>query len=448
MGKFRYFAAGLLLAAAHLVGSPALAEKRVALVIGNGTYRNAPLLLNPRNDANDVTAALKRSGFETISGTDLDKAGMESAAIRFAREARDADVALFYYSGHAIQFAGVNYLAPVDAMLADEADLRRMLRLDGIVADIEQARRLRIVVLDACRDNPLADALKRSIGTTRALPLQRGLAKIDAPRGMIVAYSTQAGQTADDGAGRNSPYTTAFLRHIEEKEEIGTIFRQVSEDVYEATRQKQLPELSLSIIGKFYLNGVLSISTIPQSKSDPADPCTMAESHWKATESIGTLSAYEDHVARFPTCAFANLARARIDTLKQKEAAIVPALPLAPRSTRGSYDGEWDVVIACTPVGKVESYSYSLAGVVNDGVFHAELGTAGNPGRLVIDGRIGLDGKATLVAKGLTGSPKATLNNQKSGSPYGYTISAKFEEYSGTGKRNENRPCDVTFAKR
>jgi uncharacterized caspase-like protein len=208
----------------------AFAENRVALVIGNGAYQNAPRLPNPRNDAEDVAAALRRSGFDIIVGSDMNKVAMEEAAIRFARAARAADVAIFYYSGHAIQFAGVNYLAPVDIKLTDEADLRRMVRLDDIVIDVEQAKNLRILVLDACRDNPLADELKRSIGNTRSLPLQRGLAKLDTPQGMIVAYATQAGRTAEDGDGRNSPYTTAFLKHIEEEEEIGTVFRRVSAD--------------------------------------------------------------------------------------------------------------------------------------------------------------------------------------------------------------------------
>jgi uncharacterized caspase-like protein len=150
---------------------------------------------------------------------------MENATIRFSRAARGADVALFYYSGHALQFNGVDYLVPVDAALSDESDLRRLTRVDEIVSDLQRAKTLRILVLDACRDNPLAEQLRRSIGTTRAIPLQRGLAKIDTPRGMIVAYATQAGQTAEDGIGRNSPDTAAFLKHIEEQEEIGTIFR-------------------------------------------------------------------------------------------------------------------------------------------------------------------------------------------------------------------------------
>jgi hypothetical protein len=244
-----------IVTAVVLFCTQALAEKRVALIIGNGDYRSAPTLPNPRNDAADVAASLRRTGFETDVGFDLDKAGMDAATIRFARAARDADVAVFYYSGHAVQFAGVNYLMPVDSRLTDEADLRLMLRVDDVVADLQQARNLRILVLDSCRDNPLAESLKRAIGTTRAVGLQRGLAKIDAPQGMIVAYATQSGRTADDGDGRNSPYTKAFLGNIEAVEEIGTIFRRISADVYNATQQKQLPELSLSLIGEFYLNG-------------------------------------------------------------------------------------------------------------------------------------------------------------------------------------------------
>src|ERR1700691_2672347 len=141
-----------------VAAAPVFADNRVALVIGNGAYAHAPHLPNPTHDAEDVAAALKRVGFDIILGTDLDQAGMQNAAIRFARAARTADVAVFYYSGHAMQYAGVNYLVPIDAELHDEADLRRMARVDDILADLQQARNLRILVLDSCRDNPLADA--------------------------------------------------------------------------------------------------------------------------------------------------------------------------------------------------------------------------------------------------------------------------------------------------
>lgn len=123
------------------------AETRVALVIGNGAYTHAPTLPNPPHDAEDVAAALKRSHFEVITGSDLPQADMQDLTIRFSRAARNADVALFYYSGHAMQFNGVNHLMPVDAELKDEADLKRFTRVDDILNDLQQAKNLRILVL-------------------------------------------------------------------------------------------------------------------------------------------------------------------------------------------------------------------------------------------------------------------------------------------------------------
>lgn len=292
------------------------ADTRVALIIGNGAYKNAPSLANPRNDAEDVAAALKRGGFETIVGYDLDKAAMEDAEVRFARAARAADVAVFYYSGHALQFAGVNYLAPIDLALADEADLRRMVRLDELVADVQQAKNLRILILDACRDNPLADQLKRSVGATRASPLQRGLAKIDAPQGMIVAYSTQAGRTASDGDGRNSPYTTAFLKHIEEQVEIGTVFRRISADVYEATKHDQLPELSLSLIGEFYLRGKADLLI-----SNGAANLDTVKQDFAAAQSVDTVGAWNAFSANHPNGYYADLAKEQRSRLEAKLSA-------------------------------------------------------------------------------------------------------------------------------
>src|SRR5665213_2141238 len=173
-----------------LIAIPAFADTRVALVIGNGAYAHAPHLPNPPHDADDVAAALKRTGFQIIEGVDLNQAGMQDAAIRFARAARTADVAVFYYSGHAMQYAGVNYLVPIDAELHDEADLRRMARVDDILGDLQQAKNLRILVLDSCRDNPLADELKRSIGRTRSASVGRGLAKMESPNNRVVSPPT------------------------------------------------------------------------------------------------------------------------------------------------------------------------------------------------------------------------------------------------------------------
>ena len=310
--------------------APVRADNRVALVIGNGAYVHVPHLPNPTHDAEDVAAALKHAGFEIILGTDLDQAGMQNAAISFARAARTADVALFYYSGHAMQYAGVNYLIPIDAELHDEADLRRMSRVDDILGDLQQAKNLRILVLDSCRDNPLADALKHSIGSTRGVSIGRGLAKMESPDGTIVSYSTQAGRTAVDGSDRNSPYTAAFLQHIQDKEDIATVFHRIGANVYQMTKGKQVPELSISFFGEFYLNGKPQVTLVPASPSAPTDSCATAESHWKSAEAIGTLEAYQDHLARFPNCTFAQLARARIESLKSKVAVVTP--PVQPAS--------------------------------------------------------------------------------------------------------------------
>jgi len=298
--------------------SPSFGETRIALVIGNGAYQNVPRLPNPANDAKAVAAALRRSGFDTIIATDLDEHGMEDAAIRFARTARTADVALFYYSGHALQFNGVNYLAPIDAVLADESDLRRMTRVDEIVADLQQAKSLRILVLDSCRDNPLAEQLRRSIGTTRSLPIGRGLAKIDAPQGMIMAFATQAGRTAQDGDGSNSPFTTAFLKHIEEQNEIGTIFREVTEDVYETTKHSQLPELSLSIIGQFYLRG-MSPSPATAVNPNPLPPVKTPGSDFDAAVGVDTMAGWDAFLKEHPEGFYADLARERKASIEKRE---------------------------------------------------------------------------------------------------------------------------------
>ena len=434
------------LVACGLGCGPALAEKRVALVVGNGAYVAAPRLTNPLHDAEDVAAALTRSHFEVIFAADVRQAEMQEAAIRFARAANDADVAVFYYSGHAIQFGGVNYLMPVDAKLDDEADLRRFTRVDEILSDLQQAKNLRILVLDSCRDNPLAENLRRSIGQTRGAALPRGLSKMEAPRGTIVSFATQSGQTADDGQGRNSPYTTAFLRHIEAPQEIGDVFRDISSDVYEASGKQQLPELSLSIIGKFYLNGPVSITVAPSTP--PADPCAAADAHWKAADAIASSAAYEDHLARFPGCAFASLAKARIDALRQSAALKPASEPSGNATGRGrDFDGRWDVTVSCANSGNVKGYVRSLSATVTDGAFHAEDQSTGKPNWLLIDGKIAPDGKATLTAKGLSGDAAYSVGGVKAGSPYAYTIDAQFERIRGKGKRNELRPCTLSFAK-
>jgi len=212
----------------------------------------------------------------------------------------------------------------VDAKLDDEADLYRMIRVDDILGYLQQAKTLKILVLDSCRNNPLAETLKRSIGLTRAALIQRGLTRIEAPLGTIISFSTQAGQEAIDGEGRNSPYTAAFLKHIEQPSEIGEVFRDISADVYRASNSTQLPELSLSVIGKFYLNGSISVDANSPARPPTVDRCAAAETHWKAADAIATIAAYEDHLANFTGCAFAELARSKIETMRRQANLAAP----------------------------------------------------------------------------------------------------------------------------
>ncbi|QPF87915.1 caspase family protein [Bradyrhizobium genosp. L] len=236
---------------------PAFAERRVALVIGNSAYRNTVQLPNPRNDATDVARMLKSAGFEVVEGVDLDKRGMDDAFRRFADAAVGADAALFFYGGHGFQFQGTNYLVPVDAKLAGATDIgAQMARVDDILADLQRASGVRILMLDACRDNPLADQLLAQVNPARAVTITRGLARIKQTAGTVIAYSTQPGAVAADGEGRNSPFAAAFIREVGQPGvEIGPLFRHVAADVYKATSERQLPEVTFSLLGDFYFTG-------------------------------------------------------------------------------------------------------------------------------------------------------------------------------------------------
>jgi hypothetical protein len=420
-----------------LTATEACAEKRVALVIGNGAYKSVPPLTNPTNDAADVAASLKRSGFDLVLGTDLDQAGMQDAAIRFAREARDADVALFYYSGHALQYAGVNYLVPVDAVLRDEVDLRRMARADEILADLQQARNLRILVLDACRDNPFAEQLKRTIGQGRGINVGRGLAKMESPEGTIISYATQAGRTADDGDGRNSPYTTAFLKHIQDKDNIATVFQTISASVYEETKGAQVPELSLSFFGEFYLNGKPDKPASSTTAALPGDPCAEAAEHWHSAEAAGTIDAFRDHLLRFPTCAFGSLAKAKIEEMSKADAAAKRTNP---------FDGTWIVKETCEKNARFPAATVQYTLLVKDGTLHARYGD-GKPGQVTFDGKVEADGSAKVAVDGLTDPSKDPLHRPP-GTPFHYGLALQLKESSGAGARTQSpRPCRLELSK-
>ncbi|MBX9926184.1 MAG: caspase domain-containing protein [Hyphomicrobiaceae bacterium] len=233
------------------------AEKRVALVIGNGAYQAATPLANPVNDATDMGKALERHGFTVILGLDLDKPKFDATLRAFARELEDAGTGLLFYAGHGLQVGGQNYLVPVDAKLARERDLAfEAIPLDLVLRQMELERETKtnIVFLDACRDNPLARNLARSMGT-RSNSVSSGLAQVQTGVGTFISYSTQPGNVALDGTGRNSPFTTALTRHVGAPgASLNSIMINVRKDVLAATSGKQVPWDHSALTGDFYFD--------------------------------------------------------------------------------------------------------------------------------------------------------------------------------------------------
>ncbi len=261
---FRRTAPGFYAAFAFLLLTfvPAAASTRVALVLGNGKYQNVPELENPSNDAQDLAQALRGVGFDVIEQHDATRASMSKAVHDFSDRLTGADVALFFYAGHGLQMNGENYLLPVDAQIQNAADVRlNSIHLSDIQQEMESDGHTNIIILDACRNNPFADKLAqlgRSIGS-------RGLMRMDAEgQGLLIIYSTQPNHIASDGAGRNSPFTAALLKHIATPGlEVRQMVSRVRGDVLAATDKKQTPWDSSSLVGDVYLTEPLPNSAPP-----------------------------------------------------------------------------------------------------------------------------------------------------------------------------------------
>jgi TPR repeat protein len=237
-------AAAMAVAAVHLLAAaPAAAqgdEVRVALVIGNGAYEAVPELPNPPNDAADIAEALGQVGFDVTHLDDLDGAGMRRALRDFEDKVAGADIALVYYAGHGIEVNGQNFLIPTDAELARDTHVEdEAVPLDRVMTAVESAAKLRIVLLDACRNNPFAKKMERSVGKRS---IGRGLARVEPTGATLVAYAAKEGTTADDGEERNSPYAAALVKHLTEPGlELNFLFRRVRDDVMSATGGRQEP---------------------------------------------------------------------------------------------------------------------------------------------------------------------------------------------------------------
>jgi len=267
---------GVVAALAGFAVSPALADgKRVALVIGNSTYRNVPTLPNPANDGADIAAALTRLGFAVTLVTNASFDQMRRGLIAFGRDAAGADMAAVFFAGHGMEISGENWLIPVDAELKKDTDAaNEAVSLRSVILQVSNTTSLGLVVLDACRNNPFAAKMSRS-PALRAV-IGGGLGRIEPVGNVLVAYAARDGTTALDGDGRNSPFTAALLHNIETPGvEVTFMLRNVRDDVMEVTRNEQQPFVYGSLSRKaIYLAGQPSSAdqvAANQANATPAD---------------------------------------------------------------------------------------------------------------------------------------------------------------------------------
>lgn len=339
--RFDMFRIALALLFVVLASSPSVAAKRIALVIGNSNYAKVTPLPNPKNDAAAMVSLFEKSGFEVVSKSDLSIEDMRKTMRDFAEASSNADVAVIYYAGHGIEIDGVNYLLPVDAKLQRDVDVEdETVSLERFMRSIETAKSLKLVILDACRDNPFAQGMKRSVSTRS---VGRGLAKIEpASSNTLVAYAAKAGSTATDGDGANSPFALALLKNLTVPGlDLRIAMGKVRDEVMTATSRRQEPFVYGSLGGSL-------VSLVPVNTADdvaPANADNMRRDYELAVQ-VGTPQAFESFLESFPTGFYANLARSQLAKVKavkdaEREAAEARAKAesAAAASARGSDNG-------------------------------------------------------------------------------------------------------------
>jgi hypothetical protein len=307
------------------------AEKRVALVIGNSAYKTVGPLGNPVNDAAAVSALLKSAGFAAVEVYDAGLTTLRRAVADFSEAANDADMAVVYFAGHGIEVDRANYLIPVDAKLARDFDIAdETVALDRVLQAIEPAKRLRLVILDACRNNLFISSMRRS---TRSVG--RGLVRVDpATADTLVAFAAREGTVADDGGGKNSPFTAALLKHLTTPGlDIRLALGRVRDEVRVATQNKQEPFVYGSLGGETV--AIVSLPAIaPSGRSttpaSPADSDSAVRADYQLAERVGSREGWDAFLARYPSGYYADLARVQRGKLAVIVPPVPPAIPPAP----------------------------------------------------------------------------------------------------------------------
>jgi uncharacterized caspase-like protein len=297
-----------------LVAGSAMAAKRIALVIGMSEYRQVPRLTNPSRDADALTALFIKAGFDKVeSKRDLGIADLRRAIREFGEASRDADIAVIYYAGHGIEVDGVNYLIPADARLASDFDIEdETISLDRALRSLDSVKRLKLVILDACRDNPFANSMKRTLASRS---VGRGLAKVEPTMSdTLIAFAARAGAVASDGDGNNSPFATALIKYIAEPGlDLRIAFGRVRDDVLKATANRQEPFVYGSLGGD-------TMALVPDVPKATTDPDAGAKVDYELAAQVGTKEAWDSFLTRHSAGFLADLAReqsAKIATVQK-----------------------------------------------------------------------------------------------------------------------------------
>jgi TPR repeat protein len=314
IADWRSFAAGL--AASVLACScAAQAQTRVALVIGNSAYQNAARLSNPVRDAQAIAELFRNASFDVVQArNDLGNLEFRRAVREFAEAAQRSDIAVMFFAGHGLEYRGTNYMLPVDAKLATDHDVEdEAVPLDRLIRAIEPARRLRLIILDACRDNPLLRTMQRTVAVRAVM---RGLAKVEPDASnTLIAYAARDGSVAEDGDGRHSPFTAALLKHIAQPGlDIQMALRRVRDDVLKSTANRQEPFVYGSLGGEEIPLVPVVHKNVPISIDQNA-----ARRNYEIAERIGGKEAWQSFLAAHATGFYAELARAHLDKLLQDE---------------------------------------------------------------------------------------------------------------------------------
>jgi hypothetical protein len=318
----RFLFAALAAIAVVASSSVARADKRVAFVVGNGAYRNVATLPNPPVDATAMAATLRNVGFDVVEGVNLTRNGMTEKLLDFGQRAQGADIALFYYAGHGIAINGVNYLLPVDADIKSEMDVKlgAAINVDVTLDQTMADAKVKLVFLDACRDNPFAARIRSA--STRSVNVQAGLAEMKSGEGTLIAFATGPGQTALDGdAGRNSPFTRALIAHVTQPGvEIQQAMTEVRAQVSEETKKAQLPWGHTNLIGSVYLNP----APLPATNTVGAAPAIAPRSgntdveleFWRSVRDSNKPEELNAYLNSYPNGQFRSLAQARLAALE------------------------------------------------------------------------------------------------------------------------------------